>query len=173
MRKLNELTGFLRTLPIGAVEDEEQKQTLVSLLASVWDEIPGTDEEATHAYKLNRMEEIEWDGRWLEFTLERHGPTVQGSTRANLHRWRVGLDPLGASFTDAGFRTVGPISPRWNPDEIVSELSLAILNGKEHPNVKWINDGKFKIIEVKHLVPGDNKQTLANRRFRFRGRFGV
>jgi hypothetical protein len=165
---MKELKEFLVSLPSGAIEAGEVLDRLISLLAAAWDEIPGSDQEATYAYKLSRMESVEWDGEVLEFTLERHGPTALGSSRANLHRWRVSFDPPDASFSGAGFRVVGNISPKWYPDEIVSELSQAILNGKEHPHVKWINENQFRVFGIGALVPGDCKQTLSNRRYRFR-----
>lgn len=165
---MKELKKFLGDLPPGTVEAGETLDRLVHLLATVWEEIPGSEQEATYAYKLSRMESVEWDGEVLEFTLERHGPTARGSTRAKLHRWSVQIDPPNAFLSEAGSRVVGQISPKWYPDELVAELSFAIFNGKEHPHVKWICENKFRVIEIGSLVPGDCKETLAGRRYRFR-----
>ena len=169
---MSELIAFLNSLPPGEVNDEELTKTLVSLLVPVWDEIPGSESQSTFAYKLGRMESVEWDGDSITFVLERHGAVAMGSSRAALHQWTVGFDPPHASYFGAGYRNVRAVSARWYPDEIVADLTLAILNRKEHPHVKWIAEGAFRIIDVVSLVPGDNKQTLSGRRSRFRTALG-
>jgi hypothetical protein len=43
-------------------------------------------------YKLSRMKDATWNPPILEFTIERHGGTALGSTRASLQRWEINMD---------------------------------------------------------------------------------
>ena len=53
------------------------------------------------ASKLGRMEKVEWQPPYLTFSIERHGATVKGSTRAELQNWQV----------DTSHRSLNPNEP--------------------------------------------------------------
>jgi hypothetical protein len=40
---------------------------------------------------VSRAEELSWNPPILSFTIERHGATARGSSRAELHEWTVNL----------------------------------------------------------------------------------
>lgn len=82
---MNELITYLSSLAAGQAIDVS---TLNCLLYSSWDEFSGSDAEGTTGYKVQgRMEKIAWEPPILSFQIERHGGTVLGSTRADLHTW--------------------------------------------------------------------------------------
>jgi hypothetical protein len=51
----------------------------------------GADETAMEGWKVSRAEELSWNPPILSFTIERHGATARGSSRAELHEWTVTL----------------------------------------------------------------------------------
>jgi hypothetical protein len=79
---LDALRDYLTKIPVGPSVDVP---ALVSRLAPCWEQFEGWDTEGMEAYKLSRMEDVMWNPPRLEFTLERHGPTAMGSSRATLH----------------------------------------------------------------------------------------
>src|SRR5262250_2809176 len=85
------LRGFLGSQPPGRLPPAAS-ETVRGLLMTGWDELRGSGDEHTYAEKLYRAEDLTWDPPILRFILERHGGTVRGSTRAELHRWEVDVD---------------------------------------------------------------------------------
>jgi hypothetical protein len=86
---MQQLLEYLSTMSPGEIADVGQ---LDSLLAACWDQFDGGNAEGMEAYKLlGRMESISWNPPVLSFTIERHGGTVLGSTRADLQSWEVNV----------------------------------------------------------------------------------
>lgn len=54
---MNALKEHLEKLPSGPVKDQD---ALVELLAPCWDEFEGSDSESMEAWKLERIEDVEW-----------------------------------------------------------------------------------------------------------------
>lgn len=96
----------------------------------------------------------------LAFTIERHGRTVLGSTRAELQRWEVNLDTQEASCFSAGYRQVAPTSPRVNFQQVARELAPLILSRQDDERLKWRKDGSLQVIMTK-IFPGSVAQTLS------------
>jgi hypothetical protein len=89
---LDLLRAHLSTLPSGAVQDISK---LEKLLVDVWDMLPGSSAQGMRSYKLSgRMENPAWQPPCLTFQIERHGGTVMGSTRAELHTCHVDIENL-------------------------------------------------------------------------------
>jgi hypothetical protein len=65
---------------------------LADFLAAAWEQLNGFDAEGMAAEKLDRIEQVEWNPPRLTFVIERHGGTVMGSTRAELHGWSIDID---------------------------------------------------------------------------------
>ena len=66
-------------------------------------------------YKLiDRMEKVEWVPPVLRFQIERHGATVKGSSRAELHEWTIDLCKATAECVSKGSRQIIPMAPRLN-----------------------------------------------------------
>jgi hypothetical protein len=53
---------------------------------------------------LYRAEDVAWTPPFLTFTLERHGGTVNGSSRAELHHWEVNIETGVATIVKVGRR---------------------------------------------------------------------
>src|ERR1035441_6328735 len=63
------------------------------VLASCWHNLNGGEEGGMEGYKLkNRMESVLWNPPILEFDIERHGATVNGSVYAGVQHWTVNVD---------------------------------------------------------------------------------
>ena len=95
------LRGFLRVLPVGPVEDVG----LVDVLAAAWDSLD-RDDRSMEAFKLDRLEAPRWDGLVLTFSVERHGGTVLGSTRAEVQHWEIDSGAATARLTGMKKSTV-------------------------------------------------------------------
>jgi hypothetical protein len=81
---VDRLRIYLATLPPGPISDPA---ALERLLAACWDEFTG-DYGGMEGYKLlGRMEDVTWGPPVLSFSVERHGGTVMGSSRAELQGW--------------------------------------------------------------------------------------
>ena len=80
------------------------------------------------AYKLGRMEDISWNPPVLSFTIERHGGTVMGSTRAELQNWNVNVETRSATCGVGGHRQLEPMQARLNVKPMAEEIVASILN---------------------------------------------
>ena len=111
----------------------------------------------------------------LSFTIERHGATVVGSTRAELQNWTVNLDSASAYHSEGRFRQLVRQAPRLDVKSIVARVCDAVQQGPRSECdlvrkgiVFWSSEGEV-IIKHGALVPGDGyRQTVAGRRRRFR-----
>ena len=162
------LESVLRALPPAAVK-RDRWDALHEALVRAWPFLRGSDDEGTTADKLWRAEAPAWDGKHLTFTLERHGATVNGSSRAELHKWSV--DPVSSTATivSRSRRQLSKMSSRVDVRPIADELTKAILAGAMDARLKWTKAGE----EVRILVGaidelGGVPETAAGRRRRFR-----
>ena len=73
------LRRFLETQPIGPIADTRK---VARLLAICWDQLDGGDATTMQAAKLWPIEDPVWSPPVLKFSIERHGETVMGSSRA-------------------------------------------------------------------------------------------
>ena len=164
----------LRNAPHGAI-DGHPKYKVMHLLANCWHELEGAGESAMQARKLDRAEDVSWNPPVLSFTIERHGATVLGSSRADLHRWSINMHEGTARCERGRYRQLLPTAPRLDVKAIAARVCEAVQQGPSSgcDLVKlgilvWKSDHE---IEVKHgrLVPGGGyQQTVADRRRRFR-----
>jgi hypothetical protein len=141
---------------------------LEELLVRHWDSLDGGDADGMSAQKLTgRIESASWHSPILRFQIERHGGTVMGSTRAEVHAWTVNLDTGIAAITDKGHRQIRPMESRWDAKSAAKEVGSAILNGDEsYPLVRWLRSGRIRP-RLQHIVPSANIQTLEGRSRRF------
>jgi hypothetical protein len=105
----------------------------------------------------------------LSFTLERHGATVGGSTRAELHDWEVDVEK-GNAFCESSHR-YRQLYDRDSPlhvEPLVTEIVEMILAGKDDPKLKWLRERLNVRVLVGTFISGRYKQTEQGRRRRFR-----
>jgi hypothetical protein len=166
---MNNLTGYLYSLPTGYI-DEKHLDSLQSLLASCWSEFIGSSNSKMDTYKLiGRLENIYWEPPKLTFTIERHGGTVQGSSRAELHEWTVDFDMKTATCSYGGYRQIKSQQKSLDVKPIAHEISELILQNEDDSRLKWNDDGSVRVLIGKILPEeGSPKQTRDARRKRFR-----
>jgi hypothetical protein len=160
------LKRYLQDLAPGRLEDTRQ---VVHLLSLCWDDLPGSGAEATESKHLERMERASWQPPRFSFLIERHGGTVSGSTRAELHRWIIDVDRRTADCNpDHSYRQVLERDSPLRVGPIVSEIVERILTGTEDSRLKWSKDRQSVRVLVREFIKGEFKQTQEGRRRRFR-----
>jgi len=126
-------------------------------------------------WKVSRAEDLSWDPPVLSFTIERHGATVLGSSRGELHEWRVDLHEGTAHCERRRYRQLTPTAPRLDVKPIAVRVCDAVQQGPasncdlvKKGIVVWNGDNQ---VSIKHgaLIPGGGpQQTVAGQRRRFR-----
>lgn len=161
------LRDLLSTIPSGHMSDGDCLQVLAEL-SQCWESIPGSDIKSTTADKLRRAEEVCWTPPILSFTLERHGGTVLGSSRASLHRWEVNTEQPEARIVNTSVRQLSPKSRVMDIKKVANETATLIFNGLDDPRLTWLEDRQRVLVNIAEVIPDINKQTTQGRRKRFR-----
>ena len=167
---LNELNDGPQGAIRGAARDK-----IIRLLAHCWQDLEGADETSMKDWKLDRLEDLSWNPPVLSFTIERHGGTVLGSTRAELHEWTVNLNLATAHCAPGGYRQLVPVAPRLDVKSIAARVCDTVQQGQAS-NCDFVKQGIVvwhgsDHVSIKHgaLIPrGGYQQTVAGRRRRFR-----
>jgi hypothetical protein len=163
--RLVELLEHLSRLPSGPIENVD---ALADLLATCWDDFCGSDSEGMTAEKLRRIEQVEWTAPMLTFVIERHGGTVRGSTRGELHRWTVDVRRGTADCSPCGYRQLHDRDKPLHTGPLVAEIVALIASGSNDPRLKWSSDRRSVHVLVGDFITGEYKQTQTDRRKRFR-----
>jgi hypothetical protein len=159
---VDELREVLLAIPPGPVTDVDR---LDVCLARAWDEFTGDDGGMIGEKLIGRMESVHWDPPRLTFTIERHGGTVLGSTRATLQHWTVDVERKTVACALGGHRQLRPMAQRLNVDPIAEEIASQIVNRRQDERLKWYPDGRVRVLVGKTLPGGSAvEQTLAGRR---------
>jgi hypothetical protein len=158
---------FMRGVPPGEVRDPRE---LAEQLAACWDGLSGGAEESMSGRKLiARMEDVTWAPPILSFSIERHGGTVLGSTRAEVQQWSVNVDEATAAFESVGHRQLTKMSPPVRALPIAQEIAELILGGQDDPRLKWTEDRqRVRVYLSRALPPSLYKQTAQGRSSRLR-----
>lgn len=166
---LQRFRQFMVNIPNGDVSADNRSE-LVGLLANCWDRFTGSDMERMRANKLARMEDIAWHSPSLSFSIERHGGTVLGSTRATLQRWVVDLDQGVAECHVEGYRQIYPRSASVDVEPIADELVKLIVKGKQDERLQWTKGGNLRVLSGR-IFPDSSapRETLEGRRGRLGG----
>jgi hypothetical protein len=166
MTGVDRLRAHLATIQPGELADTTD---LERLLAASWDEFSG-DDGGMEGYKLlGRMEDVTWEPPVVRFSVERHGRTVAGSSRADLQGWTVNVEKKTIFCEPLGCRQVRPMQPWLKVEPLAEEIVRLIVAKQEDDRLQWREDGSVKVL-VGNIIPADSavKQTLAGRRKRFR-----
>jgi len=143
---------------------------VLAKLAACWDGFLGSSDSRMGSYKLDRAEDLRWDPPRLTFTIERHGATVQGSSRAETQRWVVDFDAGTAVAMRTGFSQLRPLSPRLDVQSIAAEIAELIVSGRDDPRLHWKPDRtKVRVLTGEIIPDSGPKQTVQSRRARFAG----
>jgi hypothetical protein len=163
------LRSLLDCLAPGPIPDATEVERS---LVACWDDFAGHDESGMAAHKLiSRMETVIWQPPILTFTIERHGGTVLGSTRAELHCWTVDLDAMTALCTVVGQRTVGPTAKPVRENElqlIAQEIVELVRIGVIDHRLVWKDSDTVHIV-IEQITPSTGfARTIQGRRKRLR-----
>src|SRR4051812_13634125 len=104
----------------------EATDVVIDRLEACWELLTGSDQTSMQPSKLSRAENLRWDPPILSFEIERHGATVLGSPRAELHRWRIDLERGTADCQTGRYRKLHPTSPKLDVTPIVASVCEAI-----------------------------------------------
>jgi hypothetical protein len=168
---VHQLRDHLLSISPGPVMDSAK---LASLLDMCWDQFKGSRAQGMDGAKLyGRIENLTWQPPVLSFKIERHGGTVHGSTRADVHLWSVDLDAMTAECDVLGQRQLKPMQSRLDVRPIAEELARVIRSRQEDERLKWARDGSVRVLMSKILPTGSAvAQTLQGRRRRLDSALG-
>jgi hypothetical protein len=164
---MKELIDYMDSFNAGPITETTK---LTNLLETFWSEFAGSTSEGMTGNKLrNRIEDVNWNPPMLSFSIERHGATVLGSSRAEYQSWEINFEEKTASFQNIGYKQIIPKAPRMNLRPIAEEIAHMIMSYQEDSRLIWKNNGTVTVKIGKILPTGSAvKQTLAYRRKRFR-----
>lgn len=163
---VDRLRAHLTTIQAGELADSADVERL---LAASWDEFASDDGDMEGYKLLGRMDDATWQPPTLTFTIERHGGTVMGSTRAELQHWEVNVELKTAVIVKCGHRQLKPMAERIYIKPLVENILAAIRNGRGNELVKKHDDGTFSLNTTLIFPKGSAvKMTLEGRRKRLR-----
>lgn len=163
----NPLHDLLATLSPGKIAKDDIPKVLTTLIAC-WSSIQGGEVEKTIDFKIGRAEDLAWNPPVLAFVMERHGGTVNGSSRADLHFWEVDTIKLQARIVRQSYRQLTPRARTMNVAAKAQEVTDLIIHGKEDPRITWLDQGRQVQINIGTVIPETSQQTTQGRRKRFR-----
>lgn len=161
------LRDYLSAIPAGEIA-QDLHSTIINLLTECWDGLQGSEAENTFAFKLARAEQLTWNPPCLEFILERHGGTVNGSINAELHTWVVDLDSGQARCATNRRRRLHQAGKRLDINGVVQRIAEAIVNGTLCQELEWRVPERYVLLNISAIVPSTNQQTTSARRKQFR-----
>jgi hypothetical protein len=174
MTDISILRDYLYSLtPMVIDKNSEVENIVLNLLSESWHLFAGSDQHSTHAYKLNRAEELTWNGKELTFLLERHGQTTRGSTRASVHLWTINPLIRSAICQDDGVRQVHKSQPRLDLNEVADCVIQLVKAGVNCDEVTWVPDKTSITINLSAVLPIAVAQTARSRNKRFRALIAI
>jgi hypothetical protein len=177
MKKLAELKAILNKLPQGSIPVRMRNQVL-ELVETVWDKFEGSGQTKMDVWKIGRddgTEDLTWDPPDLSFTIDRHGGTVMGSTRAERQTWTLNLETITATPHVSGYRQLQPNSPKLDVTPFVKAICEAAKRGPASPSdlidgglVEWRGNDEIRVRHADLIPNVGPKDTISGRRKRLR-----
>ena len=163
---IDRLVAHLNKLTPGVVEDATEIEWLLS---ACWDDFSLPQTGGMTADKLSgRMESVEWEPPRLRFVVERHGPTVLGSTTAKMQPWTIDVEERIATTGFESKRPVGKKNPPLDVKPLAESVFAAIVSKSDDPRLKWNADGSVRVLIGEVILDNASKETVQDRRKRFR-----
>jgi hypothetical protein len=163
------LKTFLASIEPRSIDTPSNVQQLEQVLKECWSNIKGSSAHGMTRKKLSgRLKEVTWQPPILRFTIERHGGTVQGSSRAKLHEWQVNVDESQASCETRRHRQLKAMSKRIDTGKLAAEVFGRIVEHAVDQRLKWYPDGRVHVL-IGKIIPTHSaaKQAVPKRRKRF------
>jgi hypothetical protein len=123
----------------------------------------GNTDTNMRAQKLWRIEQLSWNPPTFEFSIERHGQTVNGSSRATVYRWSVDLEKGTAHVIDEKRRQLYQMDKRLAVKPIAESLADAIIGGKEDGRIVVNKDGSVRL-KIGEIIPRPSMPTSTRSR---------
>lgn len=169
MEDITTLRDYLSTVPAGKLGGtKELRQQVMVRLCAAWSNIKYSDVQNTSADKLWRAEKMEWKPPLLSFVLERHGATVNGSTRAALHFWEVNLETSSARIAKESYRQLEQADERLDCKKLATQIATLIQDGIDCKYLIWSEGKKTVTLKMESVIPTTYERTTIGRRKRFR-----
>lgn len=168
---LESCKAFMANVETGVIEGEEVKKIVLRLIRECWDDLARSSHDEAKMTKdkldIRRIEELTWDPPELSFRIARHGGTVNGSSREEVHSWSLNLNLATRSRdTKIAQRQVRPRQAPLDVKPIASSLASAIVNHEFHRGLAWKNIDCVQV-SIGSLIPGEGPaQTVKGRRDR-------
>ena len=143
------LKAFLEMQKLGPIDD---KRRVANLVAGAWDELEIRDHTNMRADKLWRMESPRWDPPVLLFDIERHGATVNGSSRATVYTWAIDISSGQATVGGEKVRQLTAMDKRLDVKPIAASLAEAIIAGRADERLKITKDGNLRL-QIGSIIP--------------------
>jgi len=168
MDKIKKAYEQMSKIPNGPIEGDVDNLVL-AIISSIWTYFPDHDDTSMSSDKLLRWENPEWNDPFLTFKIERHGGTVNGSSRAFVHTWQVDFKQGIAKIIHRTHRQLEQASKRLNVKPLAEKCSQLIESEAVHELLKWSHGGQRVQIQISKVIVDDGyQQTVAGRRKRFR-----
>jgi hypothetical protein len=107
------------------------------------------------------------ESTYLLFEIERHGATVNGSSRAAVYNWSIDVSSGQATVGGERRRQVSAMDKRLDVKPIAASLAEAIITGRADERLKIAKNGSVPL-QIGSIIPETVKQTTAARRGRLR-----
>jgi len=167
MCSIDQLREFVEGLQEGEITDPRTNTEVRGFLYECWKSLHGSNVQNTTPEKVCRLESLNWNPPILSFILERHGGTVNGSTRGELHHWEVDLKNGCAHISKIGHRQLAPKAPCWSAKSAAEEVSKKIIALEDDPRLVWNNERTEVWIPLRTFIHGKFQRTIFSRRHRF------
>lgn len=173
MTEIEVLLELLKTHPAGTIDSKtDLGAKVIDALVNAWPNLPGSSDQSTSSDKLWRAEDLRWSPPQITFCLERHGGTVNGSSRADLHYWVVDVKKGEARIARQTYRQLEQNDSRLDCSALARVVADAIGSGDRRTGLVW-DDGaqsgeQSVTLKIAELIPTTNLQTTTARRKRFR-----
>jgi hypothetical protein len=165
-KAIEALRQYLAGLSCGPVEESFE---VARLLAPCWHLFDGSHREGMDGSKLHgRMESLTWEPPVLSFQIERHGGTVNGSSRAEVQGWDLNIDNMTAVPTVGSYRQVKPRAAALSIEPLVDDVVACVLGGTDTHHLRWDpKSGHARVLIGKVIANSGPKATVQGRRNRF------
>jgi hypothetical protein len=150
--------------------DDRGVERVEESLAEAWPLLDGHGQTSMASWKIGRIESPKWQPPVLTFTIERHGGTVLGSSRAEIQTWTVDLDARTVECQTTGHRQLRPMNARLDVRPLAAEIAEVVVAGETDPRIRWADGAASPILG--RIIPdelGVPKQTIVGRRRRLKG----
>ena len=170
--KFDALLTTLSSLENGPIKNDVVFNQIKRQLINCWSSIRGGCAEKTQDYKVSRIEALTWHSPFLRFVIERHGLTVCGSTRGELHHWCVDTNRWEGTIENRKHRQLVKMGKRIPAQEAVDKVIDLVISKSDDACLEWSHDRTKVRVYITRIIPDiASQRTVSGRRRKFRELF--